>query len=141
VAGHPAGRAPGDPDVILRSTDGGLIDVSRDEGATWTPPAGLPAATACARARHRGRHAHRLPGAHALDGVIQTKKWGVYRSTNGAQSFDKVDNLGAFPATCGPRARARRCCTPRATAMLEVSTDKGDQLDRRRAMNACSDAS
>ena len=36
------GDLPGDPDVVLAATDGGDVHVSRDLGATWQVPAGLP---------------------------------------------------------------------------------------------------
>ncbi len=35
------GENPGDPDVLLAATDGGLVHVTRDEGLTWEVPAGL----------------------------------------------------------------------------------------------------
>jgi photosystem II stability/assembly factor-like uncharacterized protein len=35
------GEQPGEPDVIVAVTDGGLVHVSRDEGLTWEEPAGI----------------------------------------------------------------------------------------------------
>ena len=135
------GALPADPDVILRSTDGGLIDVSRDEGATWLPPAGLPGCDGMRRVlvTEDGTHTVFLV-AHALDGVIQTKKWGVYRSTDGAQNFQKVDNLGPFPGDLWATRTGATVLYCARNGMLERSTDKGDHWTDVGAMNASSDA-
>jgi len=37
----------GGPDVVLQATDGGRVRVSRDDGATWESPTGLPALSSC----------------------------------------------------------------------------------------------
>ncbi|MBL8860444.1 MAG: hypothetical protein JNK02_00385 [Planctomycetes bacterium] len=38
---------PGAPDVVLQATDGGRVRITRDDGATWQQPAGLPALSSC----------------------------------------------------------------------------------------------
>ena len=135
------GALPSDPDVILRSTDGGLIDVSRDEGATWLPPAGLPGCDGMRRVlvTEDGTHTVFLV-AHALDGVIQTKKWGVYRSTDGAQSFQKVDNLGPFLGDLWAMRMGATVLYCARNGMLERFMDMGDHWTDVGAINACSDA-
>ncbi len=36
-----SGESPGEPDVVLAATDGGLAHVTRDQGATWLVPGGF----------------------------------------------------------------------------------------------------
>jgi len=37
----------GGPDVVVQATDGGRVRVSRDDGATWETPTGLPSLSSC----------------------------------------------------------------------------------------------
>lgn len=132
--------APGAPDVILRATDGGTIDRSLDEGATWLPPAGLPGCEGIRRVlvTEDGTHTIFLV-ARALDGVF-TKKWGVYRSTNGGASFAKVNNLGSFPGDLWATRTGPTVLYAAKSGKVEVSTDLGDTWTQAGTLNACSDA-
>lgn len=91
------GSLPTDSDVIVRATDGGVLDVSRDEGATWIPPAGITGCDGIRRllVTEDGSHTIFLV-AHANEPGLG-KRWGVWRSTNAALSFTRVEPMGTYP--------------------------------------------
>lgn len=81
------GATPADPDVILAATDGGLIHVSRDDGATWEVPTGLPSTVGVRRAFvHPGSGSVFVLARWWAGGDLRTT---LYRSTDGAASFTK----------------------------------------------------
>jgi hypothetical protein len=91
------GATPSDPDVMLRATDGGLLDVSRDDGATWIIPAGLPATILNVR-----RVQVSADGAHTIFMVLHyltsggSQRYAIWRSTDSALSFSPVFGLGTW---------------------------------------------
>jgi photosystem II stability/assembly factor-like uncharacterized protein len=130
-----------DPDVILRSTDGGLIDVSRDEGATWTPPAGLPGCDGMRRVLVTADGTHTVfLVAHANDGPLGTKRWGVYRSTDAAQNFVRLLNLGTYPGDLWATRTGPTVLYCARNGKVQVSLDKGDTWSDAGTMNPSSDA-
>ncbi len=133
------GALPGDPDAVLRATDGGVVDVTRDEGLTWTVPGGLADCDGVRRVLVTGAHVVFVV-AHAPDGPLQGKKWGVWRSTDGAQSFDKVLNLGTFPGDLWITRTGPTVLYAARNAKLQKSVDLGDTWTDAGAMNASSDA-
>ena len=91
-----AGDAPGDPPVVVRGTWGGALDVSRDDGTTWTTPAPFGTSIGVRRI------VTALDGSNAVfvvakvkDGALGTYRWGVFRSTDKAHTFTNVHNLGS----------------------------------------------
>ncbi|HZL99422.1 MAG TPA: hypothetical protein VFD43_04135, partial [Planctomycetota bacterium] len=90
------GESPADPDVVLRATDGGLIDVTRDGGATWTVPAGLPTTIGVRRVLTLSDGSHRIYLLLHHYTVLGQQRYSLYRSTNAAQSFSSVASLGTY---------------------------------------------
>jgi len=90
------GATPADPDVVLRATDGGLIDVTFDGGLTWVVPAGLPVTVGVRRVVTAS------DGSGAIFMVLHhynaqsQLRYSLYRSTDAAQSFAHLVALGTY---------------------------------------------
>jgi Putative metal-binding motif len=87
-----APQNPGDPDVVLTSTDwGGLVHRSEDDGQTWTTPTGLGYVWNVRRV---------LTLTDGSDTVFVLKNNGsavkLFRSTDRGQSFSPVRDLGGY---------------------------------------------
>ncbi|MCB9779627.1 MAG: hypothetical protein H6742_13770 [Alphaproteobacteria bacterium] len=85
------GAADGDPDVIVTSTDWGYVNVSTDEGASWTQSRLEIAPNGVRRlaATQDGRDALFIVTSNGV-------AWSLQRSTDGGESFQAVVSLGAF---------------------------------------------
>ncbi len=86
-----SGTNPSDPDAVLAATDGGRVHVSRDLGATWLPPTGLPSLNRV----HRVLTASDGSETVFLVGRVGSG-WYLYRSTDRLQSFQQIRSYGAF---------------------------------------------
>lgn len=83
----------GDPDIMVRATDGGLVHRSTDEGASWTMPSGLPSGMSNVR-----RLLVTSDGSHTL--FMVARFWNgnqhnnrLYRSTDRGASFQQSIGL------------------------------------------------
>ncbi len=83
----------GDPDIMVRATDGGLVHRSTDDGVTWTAPTGLPTNVSSVR-----RLLSTSDGSHSI--FILVRWWSgsqysnrLYRSTNRGASFQQSIGL------------------------------------------------
>jgi photosystem II stability/assembly factor-like uncharacterized protein len=87
-----SGEAAGDPDVVLAATDGGLVHVTRDEGATWQVPAGLGSSVSAVR--------RVLVASDGSESVFVVRRrsgnYGLLRSTDRLASFTQVYSFGTF---------------------------------------------
>ncbi len=118
------GAAPGDPDVVLAATDGGLVHVTRDEGATWQEPLNLEAGKTSGVKRalvsSDGAYAVYLVRRRATNG-----SWQVFRSTDGMASFAQVKGFGSFAGDAWvPRTGGSALWVLTSTG-VERSTDGG----------------
>jgi len=135
------GALPGDPDAVLRATEGGVVDVTRDEGLTWTVPAGLANCDGVRRVLVTEDGTHTIfVFAHADAGPLQGKKWGVWRSTDGAQSFDDVLLTGTFPGDLWITRTGPTVLYAARSAKLQTSVDLGDTWSDVGPMAASGDA-
>lgn len=87
-----AGASAADPDAVLVATDGGLVHVTRNQGATWEIPAGLSSTTGVRRV---------LTASDGSGTVFLLRRRGsssyrLMRSTDALASFQEVYNLGTF---------------------------------------------
>jgi len=89
-----AGAVPGGPDVVLRATEDGLMHVTRDFGATWTPPAGVANVTEVRRMLTRADGSGTIFVVARYTETLGGQKWGLYRSTDAAASFQRVLVIG-----------------------------------------------
>jgi len=85
------GAQPGDPDVVLVASDGGLVHVTRNRGATWEVPAGLGQTSGV-------RHALTASDGSGTVYLVRRRSsaWKLMRSTDGLASFSEVYHLGSF---------------------------------------------
>jgi len=86
------GITVGDPDILLRATDGGLVHRSLDDGATWQAPAGLPATIGVRRllATTDGSHSVLLL-VRFWQGSSQNHR--LYRSADRGATFAQVASM------------------------------------------------
>lgn len=79
------GEFAGDPDLMLATTDGGGVHVSRDDGLTWQTPAGLPALSSARAVGSLNDSAHTLLvyGQYNSGGT----KPGIFASTDHGRTF------------------------------------------------------
>jgi len=89
------GDNPGDPDVLLSSTQGGTVLVSRDEGRTWSAPGGLQSWSV-----DRVRRVLVSSDGNFKPFVLRRSstggKYHLKRSDDGMHSFSSVYDLGQF---------------------------------------------
>ncbi len=87
-----SGANPGDPDLILVATDGGLVHVTRDQGLTWEIPSGLGGAVSEVR--------RVLVSSEGSETVFVVRKRSgttkLARSTDGLATFQEVYSFGGF---------------------------------------------
>ncbi|HYN63921.1 MAG TPA: hypothetical protein VES36_04895, partial [Candidatus Limnocylindrales bacterium] len=120
------GATPADPDVVLRATDGGLIDVTRDDGATWNVPAGLPVTVGVRRVLTPS------DGSNAIFLVLHhynaqsQLRYGLYRSSDAAQSFVKVVALNTYAGDVWAPRNGGSTLYLLAQDVLRMSVDGGD---------------
>lgn len=86
-----AGATGADPDVVLVATDGGLVHVTRDGGATWQVPNGLGFVHGVRRV---------LTASDGSGAVFLLRRrnsfYKLYRSTDAMVSFQELHDLGTF---------------------------------------------
>jgi photosystem II stability/assembly factor-like uncharacterized protein len=87
-----AGATSGAPDVVLVATDGGLVHVTRDGGATWQVPSGLGTL-------HGVRRVLTASDGSGIVFLLRRRNsiHELMRSTDGMVSFHEVHDLGTFP--------------------------------------------
>ncbi|MCP4805328.1 MAG: hypothetical protein GY913_00710 [Proteobacteria bacterium] len=88
--------ARGDVNRVVAGTDGGYLHYSDDDGETWTSSTGLKNGTWDIR-----RLAVATDGTetiYVIGGTGWPLKWTLYRSTDGAESFDQLSSLGEYDA-------------------------------------------
>ena len=84
------GVGGGAPDRLLAASDGGLIHLTRDEGQTWTVPAGLPTNTSSVR-----RIVRSSDGTYTVFLIAKSgTKHFLYRSTDFGESFQTLLDAG-----------------------------------------------
>jgi hypothetical protein len=81
--------AEGGPDVVLAGTDWGWVHRTADDGLTWEIPDGLDGLNGVRRL---------LVGADGVVWVVggRSERWRLYRSTDGARSFEVVHDFGGW---------------------------------------------
>jgi hypothetical protein len=121
------GATPSDPPVVLRAHDGGGLLVTRDAGATWQAPLGIPSVVTGVR-----RMLVSADGAHTIwvvlrfvNAVGQTR-YGVWRSTNAAVSFLKKGNLADFAGDLWTSRTGAGPLYALGDGWLQTSTDLGE---------------
>jgi len=122
-----SGAQPGDPPVMVRATDGGAIDTSTDDGATWQTPPGLGSVNAVRRllATSDGSETIFLV-ARRPEGVLGQNAHGLWRSTDRGATFQKVYDMGGWGGDAWvPRDGGAGVWLLHANT-LRVSTDGGD---------------
>jgi photosystem II stability/assembly factor-like uncharacterized protein len=86
------GATSSDPDVVMAATDGGILHVTRDHGATWEIPFGLGSLQEVRRV---------LVTSDGSEVVFVLRKrssgFRLVRSTDRMANFLEVYNLGSFP--------------------------------------------
>jgi len=87
-----SGAQPGDPDVVLAATGGGLVHVTRDHGVTWEVPTGLGSINSVRRV---------VTSSDGSETVFLLRRAGstyrLLRSTDRMASFQSVYDLSNFP--------------------------------------------
>ncbi len=86
------GANAGDPDVLLAATDGGLVNVTRDEGLTWEVPSGLGSLSAVRRVVTTSDPSRTV----FLIKVTPTGGYRLMRSTDRMASFQQVFSYGSY---------------------------------------------
>ncbi|MBM3976010.1 MAG: hypothetical protein FJ299_03340 [Planctomycetes bacterium] len=81
----------GSPDVVLAATEWGQVRVTRDDGATWQTPTGLPSLGAVRKVVVKGGGSRTV----FLHGKVGSTSY-VLRSTNDLVSFQTVDTSTSF---------------------------------------------
>jgi photosystem II stability/assembly factor-like uncharacterized protein len=115
------GAQAGDPDVVLVATDGGLVHVTRDRGATWQIPSGLTFTNA----------ARRVLTASDGSGIVyllrrRSSGWKLMRSSDALASFQEVYNLAGFAGDAWTTRDGRPDLYLVTSAGIVKSTDHGD---------------
>jgi photosystem II stability/assembly factor-like uncharacterized protein len=116
------GAGPADPDAILAASNGGLIHVTRDEGATWQVPTGLGAAVNSVR-----RVLRASDGSETV--FLVRRNSGVYnlmRSTDGLASFQSVLSMSTFAGDAWIRRDGGNDLFAVTASGIRRSTDQGD---------------
>jgi hypothetical protein len=85
------GAVPGGPDVVLAATEWGQVRVTRDDGATWQTPSGLPALGGVRKVLVKGGGSSTI----FLVGKVGSTT-NVLRSTDAALSFQSVNTSTNF---------------------------------------------
>ena len=78
------------PDVMLAATDGGLVHRSVDDGATWLEPEGLGSLSGVRRLLMSS------DGSETVFLLGYSGRYRLYRSTDGAASFEEIVDLGSY---------------------------------------------
>jgi photosystem II stability/assembly factor-like uncharacterized protein len=122
------GPGPADPDVVLRATDGGLIHVTRDGGATWEEPAGFPTVVGVRRVLVT------TDGSHTIFIVLRhynhqgALKYSLYRSTDAALTFSKIVAMDEWAGDAWAPRDGGPGLWLLADNALKVSQDLGDSF-------------
>ena len=122
-----SGAAPGDAPVLVRATDGGAIDVSSDDGATWTTPPGLGNLSVVRRllVTTDGSKTIFLV-ARKPEGLLGQNKYGLWRSTDRGATFGKVFDMGTWPGDAWVPRDGGSGVWILHDGKLRVSNDGGD---------------
>lgn len=95
LAISPAALA-GDPDVLLAATDGGSVHYSKDSGATWLTPTGLPGSINGVRrilSATDGSHNVYMVARYTKSGATKTD---LLRSTDGGANFLSIYKMESY---------------------------------------------
>lgn len=121
------GAAPGDPDVLLAATDGGLVHVTRDEGRTWAEPVGLEEGGSWA-VRRVATSSDGSGAVFVLRRRAGAGSYQLFRSTDAMASFQKVLGLGQFAADVWVPRLGGSDVWVLSTTGIQRSTDGGSSF-------------